>query len=457
MHPQTLHACDAYPAGVPESTTTRGAAAVQQAFPHGYVVGDTLQVTLESVAHGGHCIARHDGLVIFVRHGLPGESVTARITEVSARYLRADAVFVADSNPARVTFECPAYRPGGCGGCDFAHADVTYQRQLKLSVLQAALTHQGGVAPAEVDLLLADGMLDLGMQTGWRSRMHYRTIAHGASASVAMHAHRSDVLVDATGCVIAEPSGHALAQQAAEDLPRSTSVLMAVGDDGPVVDVVETDDSQHGGKSDEHSFVRHHIEVLGRRISFHTRIDGFWQVHPLLAQALVDTVLDWGSPTPGERWWDLYAGVAPIGAALALHAGPSGQVDAVESSGIAAREARRVARSISPAGVLRVHRSDTKGWLGSKHGSRNNRKSHVHGVVLDPPRSGAGRAALERVASAHPRVILYVACDPVALGRDVATMASLGYRLTRLRTWDAFPHTHHFETVAAFVPVDQIS
>jgi tRNA/tmRNA/rRNA uracil-C5-methylase (TrmA/RlmC/RlmD family) len=442
VHPQTLHAHHAYSAGVPESSTADGPLSPQEALSHGYVTGQEVEVTLESVAHGGHCIARHDGLVIFVRHGLPGERVTVRITEVSPRYLRADAVSITQPNPARVTAECPAYRPGGCGGCDFAHA---------------ALTHQGGVAPDEVDSLLAEGMADLGLARGWRSKMHYRTLQHGTSASIALHAHRSDVLVDATGCLIAEPSGHALARQAAGDFPRSSSILMAVGDGGPVVDVIDSDDDQSAGNPGEHSFVGHHVVVKGRTITFHTRIDGFWQVHPLLAQELVDTVLDWAAPAPGEHWWDLYAGVAPIGAALALSVGPRGQVDAVEASGVAAREARRVGRSIAPDGVLRVHRSDTRRWLGSKLRSRQSRAPHVHGVILDPPRSGAGRAVLASVAVARPRVIMYVACDPIALGRDIATMNGLGYRLTRLRAWDAFPHTHHFETVAAFVPVDQIS
>lgn len=457
MHPQTLHAGDAYPAGVPESTTAQGSVSDQGALSHGYMVGDELEVTLDSVAHGGHCVARHEGLVIFVRHGLPGERVTARITDISPRYLRADAVSIAQPHAARVAFDCPAYRPGGCGGCDFAHADLSYQRELKLAVLHSALTHQAGLAPVEADRLLADGMIDLGMPRGWRSRMQYRTIQHDASAVLAMHAHRSDVLVDATGCVIAEPSGHALAQQAAGDFPESASVLMAVGDDGPVVDVVEAGHRQHAGTSGEHSLVRHHIVVGGRRISFQTRINGFWQVHPLLVQALVDTVIDWAAPTRGEQWWDLYAGVAPIGAGVALHTGSTGHVDAVESSGVAVREARRVSRGISPQGVLRVHRSDTRGWLGSKLLSGEKGASLVDGVVLDPPRSGAGRAVLDCVAAARPRVIIYVACDPIALGRDIAIMTGLGYQLTRLRSWDAFPHTHHFETVAAFVPADQIS
>ncbi len=69
-------------------------------------------------------------------------------------------------------------------------------------------------------------------------------------------------------------------------------------------------------------------------------------------------------------------------------------------------------------------------------------------VVLDPPRKGAGRAVTDAVAAAGPDRVVYVACDPAALARDVATFAAHGYRLDRLRAFDAFPMTHHVETLA---------
>jgi tRNA/tmRNA/rRNA uracil-C5-methylase (TrmA/RlmC/RlmD family) len=73
-------------------------------------------------------------------------------------------------------------------------------------------------------------------------------------------------------------------------------------------------------------------------------------------------------------------------------------------------------------------------------------------VVLDPPRSGAGRRVVERIASAKPRVIAYVACDPAALARDVAYFAEHGYVLGGLRAFDLFPMTHHVECVATLAP-----
>jgi tRNA/tmRNA/rRNA uracil-C5-methylase (TrmA/RlmC/RlmD family) len=68
-------------------------------------------------------------------------------------------------------------------------------------------------------------------------------------------------------------------------------------------------------------------------------------------------------------------------------------------------------------------------------------------VVLDPPRAGAGRDVVRRIADASPRAVAYVACDPAAFARDVATFGESGYRLAGVRAYDAFPMTHHVETI----------
>ncbi len=73
-------------------------------------------------------------------------------------------------------------------------------------------------------------------------------------------------------------------------------------------------------------------------------------------------------------------------------------------------------------------------------------------VVLDPPRTGAGRQVVEQIVAVEPRAVAYVACDPAALARDVATFAEHGYRLDSLRAFDCFPMTHHVECVARLVP-----
>ena len=69
-------------------------------------------------------------------------------------------------------------------------------------------------------------------------------------------------------------------------------------------------------------------------------------------------------------------------------------------------------------------------------------------VVLDPPRSGAGREVVDAIASVTPAQVVYVACDPVALARDLAYFGGHGYRLQGMRAFDLFPNTHHVEAVA---------
>ena len=93
------------------------------------------------MAHGGHCVARHEGQVVFVRHTLPGERVVARVTEgrVGDSFVRADAVEVLDAADGRVAPPCAYAAPGRCGGCDFQHAS-----------LEHATGAQGGRGPRAV-------------------------------------------------------------------------------------------------------------------------------------------------------------------------------------------------------------------------------------------------------------------------------------------------------------------
>jgi tRNA/tmRNA/rRNA uracil-C5-methylase (TrmA/RlmC/RlmD family) len=172
------------------------------------------------------------------------------------------------------------------------------------------------------------------------------------------------------------------------------------------------------------------------------------------------------APRPGERALDLYAGVGLFSAALAGAVGGSGQVLAVESDVEASAHARAnlaaygnvvvVPSRVDDAfGVARPSRRGSARQRGSR--PRQQRRSvllpaSADVVVLDPPRTGAGRGVSTEVAALGPRVIVYVACDPAALARDTAYLGEAGYRLEGLRAFDAFPMTHHVECVARFVP-----
>ena len=111
-----------------------------------YQTGQVVDVTVGDVAHGGWCVARPEsGPVVFVRHALPGERVLARVTEVTSRLIRAEAVEVLAPSPDRVEPPCPHARPGGCGGCDWQHATLPAQRALKAAVIRQQLRRLAGI------------------------------------------------------------------------------------------------------------------------------------------------------------------------------------------------------------------------------------------------------------------------------------------------------------------------
>src|SRR3954471_5595782 len=131
--------------------------------------GTEFEVTVGSVAHGGHCVARHEGRVVFVRHTLPGERVVVRVTENRhPGYCRADAIEVISASPHRVERPCPYSGPGKCGGCDWQHVSPAEQHRLKAAVVREQLARLAGLEDVDVTVEeLPGGLLR------WRSRARF--------------------------------------------------------------------------------------------------------------------------------------------------------------------------------------------------------------------------------------------------------------------------------------------
>jgi len=369
-------------------------------------------VTVGPPAHGGHCVARVDGKVVFVRHALPGEVVEVRITEdTHEKYARGDAVRVLEARPGRVQPPCPVAGPGGCGGCDLQHADLPTQRELKRLVIAEQLRRLGGYEWAgEVESVPpASGL-------AWRTRMRYQVTEE---RRLGLRAHRSHAIVElpSQGCLLAHP-----------DQP------VADGDYEPGTEVVVSGRGQHSAVLVDGRVISGSPTITERAAGRTWRVsaDGFWQVHEVAADTLVSAVMVGLDARRGETAWDLYCGVGLFAGPL-VDAGVS--VRGVELSRGALREAsRNVPEARFEAGrVEQVVRR----W-----------PNRVDLVVCDPPRTGVGKAVVEQVVRRRPRRVAYVACDPAALGRDVGTFATSGYAVRSLRAFDIFPMTHHVECVA---------
>jgi tRNA/tmRNA/rRNA uracil-C5-methylase (TrmA/RlmC/RlmD family) len=393
--------------------------------------GECIEVLVGEVVHGGWCVARHGEIVVFVRHALPGERVVARVTQATARFLRADAIEVLKAAPERVRPPCPYARPGGCGGCDWQHASLPAQRELKAQVLRQQLRRIAGL---EVAVTVEEVPGDQG-GLGWRTREKF---AVGKNGRAGLYQHRSHEIVEVGDCLIAHPLvTEAEVTRRAWPGARAVDVAVAPGSRERAVMV-------QGGQ-DKPPYPQFLTQRAGGR-DWRVAAAGFWQVHPGAADALLQAVLAGLEPAAGESALDLFGGSGLFAGVLADVVGPSGTVTVVEGDQAAAKDARHNLRD-SP--WAQVHEGDATEVIG---------RIGVAGTdiaVLDPPRIGADRALIDRLA-AGPRLrrIAYVSCDPATLARDLKVFGGHGWRLAGLRAFDAFPMTHHVEALALLVPAE---
>jgi tRNA/tmRNA/rRNA uracil-C5-methylase (TrmA/RlmC/RlmD family) len=367
-----------------------------------------LELECGAVAHGGHVVARVPadvpevgGVVVFVRHAVPGERVGVVVTEgaVGDRFLRGDAVEVLVASPDRVEPPCPYAGPGGCGGCDFQHVSLDRQRALKAEVVAEQLRR---IASIERDVEVVPlGDPDEGLR--WRRRMRFHRLDDGR---LGLRKHRSHEVVPIEDCRVQAPD----------------AVVTVQGEEGSARTVVE-----HLG---DHAFA--------------VRSDGFWQAHRDAPAVYSRAVLDLAQLRPGDRVVDLYAGVGVLSAPLAAVVGQTGAVLAVEGDRAAAELAEG---NLAAYPWVRVVRSDVEQLLAHEVDGG----AHHDVVVLDPPRVGARREVLERVVALAPRCVVHVGCDPAAFARDAAVLQEHGYLLSDVRAYDAFPMTHHVELLGRFV------
>jgi tRNA/tmRNA/rRNA uracil-C5-methylase (TrmA/RlmC/RlmD family) len=400
-----------------------------------------VRATLEvgPVAHGGHCVARHEGRVVFVRHALPGERVVVELTEAdpSARFWRGDAVEVLEPSPDRVPSAWPEGGPGGVGGAELAHVSLEAQRRWKSTVVSEQLRRLAKVEP-DVRVEAAPGEVD---GLGWRTRIELTTDGAGRAG---MHRHRSHDVVPLKSMPLAVP-GIVDLDLFGRRWPSGVrlTAVAPVGGDRPLVLVDGLPWAKDGPdrRPNARTTVRERACVAGRDYVWRVAAGGFWQVHRAAPAVLAQAVVDEVGPVEAGTVLDLYAGAGLFGLPLAEAVGSRGRVVAVEGDQTAVRDLRR---NLHDMPRVELHLGGVAEVLGGDVAS------HADVVVLDPPRVGAGREVIGRVAALRPRRVVYVACDPAALARDVAYLAELGYPLVGLRAFDLFPMTHHVECVATF-------
>ncbi|MFM6968709.1 MAG: class I SAM-dependent RNA methyltransferase [Microbacteriaceae bacterium] len=416
-------------------------------------LGHDVELTPTGIAHGGYSVARLDGRVVFVSDAIPGETVIARVTDDSkSSFWWADTVSVVNPSEHRVPHiwhEADVSREPErrVGGADFGHIALAHQRELKKDVLRDALVRFGKVDPATVSLLLGKVEALPGDDTlnglGWRTRVRLHTDDRGHVGPRARKSHDvirvSSLPLATTGVNEIAPLSDEYGNIGSVDVlsPSIGDPRLIVGNQKPTV-------------------IR---EKVGNR-EFRVDDNGFWQVHREAPVALSSAIRDAIDPDRFDATaynLDLYGGVGLFAAVLADLGGSSTRVTSVEANDRATEHAgENLAEWVGAmAETAKVDR-----WLSSldrRATPVERTRLEAATVVLDPPRTGAGREVMSHLARLAPAQLVYVACDPVALARDVAFASAAGYRLSKITALDMFPHTHHVEAVATLVREDRRS
>jgi tRNA/tmRNA/rRNA uracil-C5-methylase (TrmA/RlmC/RlmD family) len=273
---------------------------------------------------------------------------------------------------------------------------------------------------------------------GWRTRCTAVTTKAGA---LGFYQARSHTITPVDDCRLLIPEMHFadLSQRGAKGDQR---VEISLSNTGERTVAISNTRDESLVKITEGPEIAHY-EISGRILEVSQK--SFWQSHKDAPRVLTEVVKEFADVGSGDRVLDLYGGVGLFTASLISEIGSDGAIDIVEGSKSATADARR---NFADAPNVSVHTGDVEKILP--------RFSQANVIILDPPREGAGRAVIAECARLQPQKIVYVACDPAALARDVSYLREHGYSLQQLRAFDLFPMTHHIESVALLV-LDKVS
>jgi 23S rRNA (uracil1939-C5)-methyltransferase len=440
-----------------------------------------LELRIDSLAYGGNGVARLNGFVVFVRRGLPGDTVRARVTKVKRSHAEATALEVVEAGAPRVEAPC-AHFPA-CGGCRFQ--DLAYEAQLEAKATQVAdaLARIGKLSGFELEPALpAESLFH------YRNKLEYSFTATPTGVGLGFHkAGRWDEVLDVERCWLTTDLGNAV----------RNAVRAWANDEGLVAFDQETQEGylrhlvvREGrntgqalvvlvtapGALSEESFVSAlrrfpevrsihwavndtpaevtnlptkllsgeeaiEEEILGLR--FRVRPNAFLQTNTAMAEQLYRLAIEYAGLTGEETVYDLYCGTGTIGLSMAGKALTVWGIEASEESVACAvenAELNGIANTAFFAGDVAGDVEELRGRAGPPDV-----------VVVDPPRAGLVGKALARVAGLEAQRLVYVSCNPTTLsGNAKALVGEFDYRLERVRPVDMFPHTPHVESVALF-------
>jgi len=421
-----------------------------------------IDLDLTAPANLGQALGRHEGQVIFVPGGLPGERVRVRLIEERKRWARGELVELYRPSPDRVEPPCPYY--GLCGGCHWQHAaypaqlafkgEVVAEQFRRLAQIDASPVRPtiGAVETPHPEGYLEDEALPSGPWF-YRNHAQFTTDSKSRPSSLGFAAAGSHDVVPIERCLLLHPLLDEMYAELDLDWPELTRLSLRAGiHTGEQLCIFEAYDDQvpelevdvpislvfrqrDGTDLTLIGSGAYHELLHGRR--FRVSAASFFQVNTAQAETLLDVVQTYLDPRPHDTLLDLYSGVGTIGLSLADSVGA---VIGIEEHPVAVLDA--------DINADEQRRSDVEWIQGPAEGVLPQLEIKIDKAILDPPRSGCKPQALQALLRLGPERIVYVSCDPTTLARDGVLLQEGGYQLVEVQPIDMFPQTYHVEAVS---------
>jgi 23S rRNA (uracil1939-C5)-methyltransferase len=401
-----------------------------------------VKVKVNGLAYGGDAVGHlADGRVVFVPYAIPGEMVGVKLVEDKARHARAELVEVLEQAEGRVVPRCRHF--GLCGGCHYQHMSYPAQLKAKAGILKEQLVRLGRLKEVpEIEVVPAPEAWN------YRNHLQFHLTGEGqlgfqerrSNHPLAIHeCHLPEAGINALWPQIEIEPGPGLSRislrQGVEDdrmivVECSRFETLDLNLEGLAVSVVQVDPA--GSlvlAGSDHIF----MEILGRH--FRVSATSFFQVNTLQAEKMVKHLLQQLHLDESMTVLDAYSGVGLFSAFLAP------KVKRVVAIEVSTQAGEDFTTNLDEFDNVELYEAPVEDVLGSANFQANC-------LVLDPPRAGLGKKALQGVLAQGARQLAYISCDPATLGRDVKQLADGGYTLDKVTLFDMFPQTYHVETIA---------
>ena len=412
---------------------------------------------IESLAYGPYGVGRIDHQVIMVPATVPGDKISARVTDSKGHYSFGEKVRLLQPSPLRQTPPCPYVND--CGGCPWQQVQYEAQLKAKEQSVGDALRRIGKLNGFELRPIIAS-------PREYHYRRRIRLQCDKAKRIGFFRAFSHD-LVEVDRCLIADGTLnnviHPLQSWINELDTTVEHVEIVTGDEpneivaaGKIAgDFIPRDDAACERLLSENSIVNGLMLHGGKwrkewgqtvvtvrsddGICLKVKGDVFTQINADGNRKLLTKLLAAGGFEKNDRVLELYSGAGNFTLSIAKQAR---EVVAVESHRQSIDSGKRSAQF---NGIANIRWTCTH--VPAAVEQLTKQRERFSKIVLDPPRAGA--KGIERnLASLGAAKILYVSCNPATLARDLSALARHGYKLTFVQPIDLFPHTFHVETLA---------